>query len=64
MTKSGRVSKKYKIEECGDMEVSIASCDCGANWECVDFLIDENGYFLDYKYVEEDNDQRRSNQNP
>lgn len=32
------------------MEVSVAHCECGANWEQGDFEITEEGYFIDYKY--------------
>ena len=37
VTKSGRLSKKYTVRDCGSMEASIAGCDCGAYWEVGDF---------------------------
>lgn len=52
LTKSGRISKKYTTNDCGPMEVGIAMCKCGANWGNGEFLIDEDGYFIDYKYRE------------
>lgn len=53
LTKSGRISKKYKTYDCGFMEVTIAGCACGANWGQGEFDITEDGYFVDYKYEEE-----------
>lgn len=50
MTKSGHISKKYTVSNGGSEEVIIASCSCGANWNCVDFEITPEGYFMDYKY--------------
>lgn len=53
LTKSGRLSKKYTTSCSGTEEVIIAGCSCGANWNCVDFEITPEGYFVDYKYDEE-----------
>lgn len=52
--KTGELSKRCKIKDCGPMEVAIASCirtdTCTATWEDGDFDIDSNRYFIDYKY--------------
>ena len=53
LTKSGRISKRYAHKDNGSMEVAVAGCRCGANWGEDDFDIDENGYFVDYKYGRE-----------
>ncbi len=50
LTKSGRVSRRYYIIDGGSMETTFAGCSCGANWGVGEFSIDENGYFIDYKY--------------
>ena len=50
LAKSGRISRRYTIVDSGTMDVAVASCDCGANWNKDQFVIDENGYFIDYKY--------------
>lgn len=51
MTKSGRLSKRYVKRDCGSMEVAVAGCHtCGANWGDGEFIIDEDGYFVDFKY--------------
>ncbi len=50
ITKRGKISKNGKRRDCGSMEVSVAHCECGANWEQGDFEITEEGYFIDYKY--------------
>ena len=34
------------------MEVSIAGCKCGANWNADEFEITREGRFVDYKYRE------------
>ncbi len=54
LTKSGRISKRYKLMDCGSMEVRIAGCKCGANWEDGDFDITTEGQFVDYKYDEDE----------
>lgn len=53
LTKSGRISEKYRTRDCGPMEVCIAGCKCGANWDADEFEITQEGYFVDYKYREE-----------
>lgn len=53
LTKSGRISKKYTTRDCGPMEVGIAGCKCGANWDADEFNITPEGYFVDCKYREE-----------
>lgn len=51
LTKSGRISKRYKREDNGTMEVAVAGCrSCGADWGDGEFFIDEDGYFVDFKY--------------
>lgn len=52
-TKSGRISKRYTTVDNGPIEVAIAGCRCGANWGDGEFLIDDKGHFIDYKYEEE-----------
>ena len=52
LTKSGRISKRYTTRDCGSMEVSIAGCKCGANWNADEFEITREGRFVDYKYRE------------
>lgn len=52
LTKNGRIAKRYSVVDGGDMEVSVAGCRCGACWDTAEFLIDEKGYFIDYKYKE------------
>jgi len=54
LNKSGRISKKYRVRDCGSMEVSVAGCECGANWGQGDFEITREGRFVDYKYTEEE----------
>ena len=58
LTKSGRISKRYNVVDCGSMEVSIAGCKCGANWGVGEFDITTEGRFVDYKYKEEGNRER------
>lgn len=53
MTKTGKVSKRCTVRDCGPVEVSIAGCECGAYWEVGDFDVDTDGNFYDYKYKEE-----------
>lgn len=51
--KSGRVSKRYTVRDCGSMEVSIAGClneECDAYWDADSFAVDVDGSFFDYKY--------------
>ena len=50
LTKSGHISKRYTTIDNGSMEVSVAGCRCGATWGADDFVIDEDGHFIDYKY--------------
>ena len=51
LTNSGRISKRYTKEDNGTMEVSVAGCrKCGADWGDGEFEIDEDGYFIDFKY--------------
>ena len=57
VTKSGRLSKKYIVRDCGPMEASIAGCDCGAYWEVGDFDVTSEGRFIDYKYEDEEADE-------
>lgn len=53
LTKSGRMSRKYTVNLAGSEEVLIASCgECDADWAVGDFSIDDDGYFIDYKYDE------------
>ena len=54
ITKSGKVSRKYKKQDCGSVEVSVAGCECGANWDADQFKITAEGYFIDYKYIGEE----------
>ncbi len=54
LTKSGRISKRYKVIDCGPIEASIAGCECGANWGVGDFDITPEGRFVDYKYEEDE----------
>jgi len=53
LTKSGRISKRYTTVDNGAMEVAVAGCCCGANWDNEEFFIDSEGHFIDYKYKEE-----------
>ena len=48
ITKSGKISKRYTVRDCGSMEATIA----GAYWEIGDFDINSAGRFEDYKYKE------------
>lgn len=52
--KDGKISKQYKKEDDGSIDISIAGCEkaCGVYWEADDFIIDEAGRFIDYKYTE------------
>ena len=52
LTKSGKISKRYTVRDCGSMEATIAGCECGAYWEIGDFDINSAGRFEDYKYKE------------
>mgnify|MGYP001082097388 CR=1 FL=1 len=54
LTKSGRISKRYKTVDNGPLDAAIAGCRCGANWNTDQFEIDPDGYFIDYKYSEEE----------
>lgn len=52
VTKAGKLSKRYTVNDCGSMEVSVAGCEnpeCDANWGDGDFLV-EDGKFVDFKY--------------
>lgn len=51
--KSGRISKRYTVQDCGSMEATVAGCSCGANWGVGEFDITSEGRFMDYKYNEE-----------
>ena len=50
ITKRGKISKNGKRRDCGSMEISVAWCKCGANWDADQFEITAEGYFIDYKY--------------
>lgn len=53
--KRGKLLKKYKSCNLGSMEVALACCTnkaCDTRWECDDFLIDDDGCFIDLKYTE------------
>ena len=52
LTKSGRISKRYTTHDCGSMEVAVAMCECGANWNADEFEVTNDGRFVDYKYRE------------
>lgn len=57
--KRGKILKKYRSQDHGSMEVALACCtneDCDARWEVDDFIIDEYGYFVDFKYTESECD--------
>ena len=53
LTKSGRLSKKYKVFDNGPDDACVAGCEYGAHWEIGQFEITTEGYFIDYKYEEE-----------
>lgn len=51
--KHGKILKKCKKRDVGSMEIALANCtneSCDTSWEDGDFIVDENGCFLDLKY--------------
>lgn len=57
--KRGKMLKNYKTNDNGYIDVSIASCtnpSCDVRWEADEFKIDEDGYFVDFKYTESERD--------
>ena len=50
LNKDGKLSKRYRVRDCGPMEVAVAHCICcNEKWDADDFLIGPNGAFYDYK---------------
>lgn len=52
--KRGKLLKGLQVVNCGPMEKMIASClniSCRAMWETDEFMIDDNGHFIDLKFT-------------
>lgn len=61
ITRTGKKGKKRKVSRPGSMEVSIAACEnapdaCNATWDADEFVIDEDDRFVDFKYLEDENE--------
>jgi len=50
INKSGQLSKAYTVSNIGPEDTAIAGCACGASWDCDEFRITSDGYFIDCKY--------------
>ena len=59
--KRGRILKKFTTVDLGEIDSILAGCtnvNCDVQWECDEFEIDENDFFIDYKYSERERDNK------
>ena len=55
----GKALRNFTTNNYGAIITSIASCtnpSCDVRWEADEFKIDEDGYFVDFKYTESERD--------
>lgn len=55
--KRGKLLKKFKIRDCGSLDVTIACCtnkECNVSWDNGEFYFDEDYCFIDCKYTDEE----------